>query len=117
MSCLGVHFAIEAAEAERLTLAGNDAELLTIVQEEIEERWDKEWLCQTDKAWDAIHRCLTDGRLTSGNGEYPLSLCILGGQALYSGDDFIVRLVAPDQAADVGRALSTVTEQEFRRRY
>jgi hypothetical protein len=73
MSCLGVHFAIGAAKAERLILAANDAEILLIVQDEIEARLDDEWLYQTDKAWDAIHRCLTDGRLTLGNGEYPLN--------------------------------------------
>ena len=37
--------------------------MLDIVQEEIEEPWDEEWLLEMDKAWDAIHRCLTDGRL------------------------------------------------------
>ena len=33
------------------------------VIEEIEDRWDRDWLVETDKAWDAIHRCLTGGTL------------------------------------------------------
>ncbi len=117
MSCLGVHFAIEAGQAERLTLAANDSEILSSVQEEIEARWDEEWLYQTDKAWDAIHRCLTDGFLTPGNGDYPLSFCILGGRTLYLGSDYIVRLVDPDQAGEVGRALANVKIEDLAEKY
>jgi hypothetical protein len=66
---LGVHFAI-TSEQERSLLAADDegdrdavAELL----EEIEEFWDDDALkVDTDKAWDAIHRCLTDGTLDFG---------------------------------------------------
>src|SRR5579863_10009000 len=65
----------------------------------------------------AIHRCLTNGRLTLGEGEYPLSLCIMGGQTLYSGDDYIVRLVAPDQVGDVGRALAALKVEDFKEKY
>jgi hypothetical protein len=88
-----------------------------IIQEDIEVRWDEGWLYQTDTEWDAIHRCLTDGRLTAGNGNYPLNFCILGGRALYSGNDFIIRIVTPDQAIEVGHALAGVREQDFRQKY
>jgi hypothetical protein len=63
---LGVHFALVEKDARRMQRArGNDA--LQEVLEEIEERWDRRWLQETDKAWDAIHRCLTDGYLRSGS--------------------------------------------------
>ena len=91
--------------------------MLKIIQEEIEVRWDEEWLYQTDKAWDAIHRCLTDGRLTAGNGDYPLNFCILGGRALYSGDEYIVRLITADQVIEVGHALVGVREADFHQNY
>ena len=117
MACRGVHFAIEPWEAERLSSAVNDEGCLSIIKDEIEQRWDQEWCYETDKAWDAIHRCLTDGQLSFENGEYPLRACILGGRALYSGADYICLLVTPEQAGEIGRALATIGEQEFRQRY
>jgi hypothetical protein len=36
--------------------------------EAIEEAWDLDHLAESDKAWDAIHRCLTDGQLDAGGG-------------------------------------------------
>ncbi len=117
MACRGVHFAIVQAEAERLISAPNDDHRLSIIQDEIEARWEEEWSYETDKAWDATHRCLTDGQLSSKNGEYPLGLCILGGKALYSDDDYIISLVTPEQAGDVGRALAIITVEELREKY
>ena len=55
--------------------AARDDELMAAI-EEIEDRWDREWLVETDKAWDAIHRCLTGGILDYG--PTPLHKCILG---------------------------------------
>jgi hypothetical protein len=96
MACRGVLFAIIEAEAQKLKSArGNDTEVLSIVQDEIEADWDEAHLCQTDKAWDAIHRCLGDGTLQ--NGEGPLSLCILGGEQLHNDSSYIVSLLAPEQ--------------------
>lgn len=118
MACRGVHFAITNEEAQRLkNAAGNDAEVLTIVQDEIEQAWDEEHLCQTDKAWDAIHRCLTDGTLSSGEQFFPLNLCILGGQQLHLGEHYIVSLVAPDEVKQVAKALLPLTEDWLRSRY
>jgi len=59
VACRGVHFAITESDAARLLGAPDDTRVLEIIQDEIEEQWDEEWLYQTDKAWDAIHRCLT----------------------------------------------------------
>jgi hypothetical protein len=58
----GVHFALTSADEARLAESRDDANVMEIV-EEIEERWDRDWLFQTDKAWDEIHRCLNDGTL------------------------------------------------------
>ena len=117
MACRGVHFAIAESEATRLLSADNDLGVLEIIQDEIEERWDEDWLYQTDKAWDAIHRCLTDGTPAGGAGAYPLSHAILGGRQLHEGDDYIVSLVTPEQAADVARALEGIDEAWLRDKY
>ena len=65
MGCLGVHFAITLEDAQRVTSQPDDDSLLEVVHD-IKERWDEAWLQDSDKAWDAIHRCLTDGTLSLG---------------------------------------------------
>jgi hypothetical protein len=116
MACLGVHFAPTADEAGRLLAAeGNDA-ILAVV-DEIEERWDEPWLAQSDKAWDAIHRCLSNGTLYYDEGEYPLNRTVLGGKHLYDGDDYVVSYVAPNEVKDIAAALAPMTEESFRARY
>ena len=65
MACRGVHFALTSQEDQRLLAATNDAAVVEILQEEVEERWNEEWLYETDKAWDAIHRCFVRHSLRS----------------------------------------------------
>lgn len=117
MACRGVHFAIDRTEAERLLTAPSDEAVLAIVQDEIEERWDEEWLYQTDKAWDAIHRCLTDGKLSCDGGAYPLKLAVLGGEQLHEGEDYIVSLVDPEKTSEVARELRRIDRQWLKGRY
>ena len=63
MGCRGVHFALTNEEAERLLAAAASGDAVDYLEEEIEEQWNEDWLVETDKAWDVIHRCLTDGKL------------------------------------------------------
>lgn len=107
MGQLGVHVAIDATTAQRLLVAGDDDERSALVEEIEEELLDVD-SCGTDKAWDAIHRCLTDGQLGYANGTYPLNATILGGQQLHDGDDYIISLLTPDQVTDVAVALAAV---------
>jgi hypothetical protein len=116
MGCRGVHFALDEADAARIGALTSDASLLEFIQEEIEERWDEEWLEQTDKAWDAIHRTLTDGTL-SVEPATVLHKCILGGRHLYSGDDYIASYLSPKEVADVARAIAPLSKSWFRERY
>jgi Domain of unknown function (DUF1877) len=109
---LGVHFAIDAHTAERL-LAAAVAALVEAIEEEMVgvEHYD------TDKAWDAIHRSLTDGYLGYDNGTYPLSAVILGGRQLYEGDDYIVALLVPEQVREVAVAATGVDREAFKAGY
>lgn len=116
MACRGVHFSVAEEQVQRLLAAGDDEELLEVI-EEIEEDWDEAHLAETDKAWDAIHRCLSDGSLSWEGGEYPLNHCVLGGQSLYEGDDYIVSLKTPEQVRDVASALAGITQEHLRDRY
>jgi hypothetical protein len=113
----GVHFAIDEPTSQRLLAAVGDDEALMSLIEEIEQAWDLEHLAQSDKAWDAIHRCLTDGQLLYENGDYPLNRVIAGGRQLHEGDDYTVSFVPPSEVRDVATALETVTAAWFRDRY
>jgi len=116
MSCLGVHFAPTDDEARRLLAAEDNAAVRAAVQA-MEERWDEPWLVQSDKAWDAMHRSLSNGTLYYDEGEYPLNRAVLGGKHLYDGDDYVVSYVAPNEVKDVAAALAPLTEAAFRARY
>jgi hypothetical protein len=120
MGCLGVHFALTETEVNKLTTLSGNTKRLEFLQEQIEETYfgeQQEFMCETDKAWDAIHRALTDGKLACDNGEYPLNHVILGGEPLYSDDDYIMSLTTPEQVQAVASGLDDVTEQDFRTAY
>ncbi len=64
MACRGVHFSLDEPTALALKAIVDEQERLQCIQERIEEDYFKnhpEWLAETDKAWDWIHRVLTDG--------------------------------------------------------
>ena len=119
MSCLGVHFAVSNDDLQRIIGARDDKALLELIKDDIEERYfgDDHWSCQTDKAWDAIHRVLTGGQLEFESGPIPLRYCILGGRQLYSGGDYIVSLVDAAQVKDLAAALQSIQRDWFRERY
>jgi len=116
MSCLGVHFSIDNATAQRLLAAADDDALGDVV-EEIEEAWDEDRCFETDKAWDAIHRCFSDGTLDLSRGKPPLNLCIFGGKVLNEKSDYWVVLLDPGEVAAVATALANVTRAWLRERY
>lgn len=116
MACRGVHFALTHEQASRLMdTPGTDNEDLLAFVGEIEEQWDREWLQESDKAWDAIHRCLTDGKLEWGRT--PFHLCILGSDNLYEGEDYLINFLDPDEVKEAAAAIKHIDREELRRRY
>ena len=63
-----LHFAVTPAQEKQLLAAKSDRKLLELVGE-IEEAWEEPFVVETDKAWDAIRRCLTDGSLLYVSGD------------------------------------------------
>ncbi len=114
---LGVHFALTAADEARLLAAAGDDDTVLAIIDEIEERAIEGMSCDTDKAWDAIHRCLTDGRLEYANGDYPLNAAVLGGRQLVEAELDTVSYVRVDQVRDVAAALDDLGEEWLRARY
>ena len=116
---LGVHFALTATQLKRLRAArGDDDEVLELTAE-IEGAWDRKWLAETDKAWDAIHRALSDGELTFDGGlaHAPLGCVVLGGESMVEDEDETVVLIEAKAVTAVSRALAKLTEADFRKRY
>ncbi|GAA4469528.1 YfbM family protein [Novipirellula rosea] len=117
MACRGVHFALTDEQREQLlAIVESQGDVISFIQEDIEEQWDTEWLCETDKAWDTIHRCLTDGTL-SDDDSTPFHWCVLNGSRVYVGDDYIVSFVDAPNVKQVSEAIAPLSESEFRTRY
>ena len=116
MACRGVFFALTKEEAAKLLAAPDSDAVVEIITEEIEERWDCEWLVEMDKSWDAVHRCLGDGSLRRSQPSLT-SKAVLGGRQLSSRDDWIVSYLTADEVKQVAAALVAVDQPEFRRRY
>lgn len=116
MAGRGVLFAL-TEDSERSLLAARSDEQVMALVEEIEDEWDIDELAETDKAWDAIHRCLTDGTLQLENGAYPLNKCIVGGRQLYSDEDYIVSYKTSNEARDVASALISIGRDELQLAY
>ncbi len=120
MGCLGVHFSLSSEEVQRIRAIDDQSTRVNYIHETIEEEYfanHPERKAESDKAWDAMHRALSDGELTWDGGDYPLNHVVLGGELLYTGSEFIMVLKTPEQVRDVATALPGITEAEFRRRY
>jgi len=115
MAGRGVHFALTPEEESQLVDGPHDDDELMKTIAEIENRWDREWLMETDKAWDAIHRCLTDGSLEYGRT--PFHKCILGTCSLYDGEDYIVSFLEPDEVKEVAEAIADIDRAWLRQKY
>jgi hypothetical protein len=116
MACRGVFFALTKEEEAKLLSAPDSDVVVEIITEEIGERWDREWLVEMDKSWDAVHRCLGDGSLRTSQPSLT-SKAVLGGRQLSSRDDWIVSYLTADEVKQVAAALAAVDQPEFRRRY
>lgn len=120
MSCLGVHFALTEEDVAALRAIDDEQERRNYLVEEIEEEFfenQREFVAESDKSWDAMHRLLSDGELTWEGGEYPLNHVVLAGELLYTDEDYIMTLKTPAQVQDIATTILSMTEDKFRQRY
>ncbi|MFV2104829.1 YfbM family protein [Micromonospora sp. LOL_024] len=113
-----MHFAIAADQERALLTAGDrgDSDSVGEILENIEESWSDDGLkVDTDKAWSAIHRCLTDGTVDADTGVYPLSHAVLGGRHLH--DEYPVVYLSATEVRDVAHALRDVEPTWLRSRF
>lgn len=114
MAQLGVHFAITTDQAKALRDAEDDDERADLVSE-IEEDDDNVHF-DSDKGWDGLHRCFSDGTLDLGAGEPPLNRVFFGGELL-SEDDAFLLMLSPKQVKEIAAALAKVTPDWIGERY
>lgn len=123
---LGVHFAITAEQRAALESCAGDEARADYVREVIEEGSEEEFHQDTDKAWDPIHRCLSDFppdtpwfypvdpkhgayALPEDHGTYPLNVCVLGGKRLIANEEtYFIRLIEPHEVVDLVAALRPI---------
>lgn len=116
---LGVHFALVSKDLRKLRRLTDPAVLVDFISEDLEGRYleNDELSFQSDKAWEPIHRALTDGTLLPGRGTFPLAFAVLGGKRLDSGEGSTVCLVEPEQVKGAALALGQVTKDWFLSRF
>jgi hypothetical protein len=120
MSCLGVLFAIDETEVRKQRACHGDRDRLAYVQDDLEERFlgaDRAHAAEADKAWDPIHRALTDGSLAYEDRNFPYGHLILSGERLYFDDDYIMSLKTPQEVREVLQVLRSLTKDQFRSFY
>lgn len=116
---LGVHFALSERDLETLAAFDAPEERQEFLEEHVEERYlgsGDHWAYQSDKAWDAIDRCLAPRSAPRAQAG-ALSLAVLGGSELELDDEYVARLVEIPQVIEVERALKEVTRATLRARY
>ena len=94
MACRGIFYAFAEEDSLQLLNAKSNEELLQRLND-LSEVLDEDNTQYVDKAWDGMHRCLSDGSLEADAGAYPLNRCVLGGTNLYDSEDHIVCFVPP----------------------
>jgi hypothetical protein len=117
---LGVHFALDPATEVRLLELADASDDSAILDQlaDIEETWHDRLTCHHDKAWDALHRVLTNGKLEHGNGSHPLGATVLGGRQLMTGEhEYSISYLSAPQVRDVSAALRPIERDWFRQRY
>lgn len=107
---LGVHFALASKDLKKLRKLSTPAEVVDFIAEDIEQRYlpTGTWTFESEKAWEPLHRCLTNGRLEQGKGPFPLAYAVLGGARLETGEGTTTCLVEPEEVKAASTALSTI---------
>ncbi|SDX60551.1 protein of unknown function [Amycolatopsis xylanica] len=117
MACRGYFLALDEPLAARLLVHDGDDERLIEFIRDLDMTDDVPDECEVDKAWDGIHRCLTEGALGGEDGTYPLNAVVLGGLPLHQGEDYVVSYNTPAEVREVAAALAGLDLTSFADRY
>lgn len=115
----GAHIILTRDDAKRVFGAPDDATVRKVVTElrNCKKHREAKLVLETGAAWDAIHRCLTEGTLDPAEGEFPINHAILGGKRLHRGADFEAIMVRPDIVPHVAEALHDQKRNDLHSRF
>jgi len=116
MPCRGVLFALSEREVRRLLSFETDDERLAYLRDELEEDFftrGESLLVGTGEVWDSLRRGTRGGAGSSAAASHPLRNLVLGGEDLYSSDDYLMILRPPDQVKDMAWALEHIDERRL----
>ena len=115
----GFHIALSREHAKRLFAIKDDASLLQFLEElkNLPEMKKSGRILDSGSAWDAIHRCLTEGELDPAAGEFPLNHAVLGGKQLHRGAESTAVLIRPDMTRFITDALEELDQDEIRKKF
>jgi DNA polymerase III sliding clamp (beta) subunit (PCNA family) len=120
MPCLGVLFSLDKDTILKLKAFSTDDKRLEFVQEEIEASYFDNFpqrMAELVQSWDALHRSLTDGKLTYTNGTFPLNHVIMGGEIIYNADNYIMTLKTPEQVKEIATEVIKIDKDNLKQRY
>lgn len=115
MSCLGTFFALPTPLYKSLAKVVHYGQLMEIHEAQLEPMYDSDWSCSMDCAWDALHRCCSDGSLESDGSDRALPF--MGGTLLGDGEEDIYNLLSADQVQRAAAALEPLDEAWLRSRF
>lgn len=115
----GFLIALSRENAKRVFGQADDAGQMTLFEElrKSPELKKKGYILELAKAWDAIHRLLTEGTLEPTGGDFPLNAVILGGKPIHQGTDYAAAVVRPDLTPFIAEALAEITEEELQKKF
>lgn len=120
MPCLGVLFSLDKDTVLKLKSLSTDDERLEFIQEEIEPTYFDNFpqrMAELVQSWDALHRSLTDGKLTYTNGTFPLNHVVMGGEVVYNADNYIMTLKTPEQVKAIASEVIKIDKENLKKRY
>ena len=113
--CIGIYYALDPDTAQSMRTLP-EAERLTRINSLLASTTGADKL-DVDESWDAMHRALTNGKLDFGPGKYATSFVVLGGERLFSGDEWIVMLISAAQAKAAATEIQPISRDAFHLRY
>lgn len=116
MGGLGVFFAVTEDLGNRACEVADNVAVADLMGDHHAELSATGWIQPIDKAWDAIHRCLTDGTLRLGDDV--AHSCVLGcGKFGVASEDPIINVLDAEGVREAAEYLWGIGEVELRARY
>jgi hypothetical protein len=112
-----IHYALDVCEQQVFVELRSDAARFSFLEIIMRGR-KRAWWEWTDKAWEAIHRCLAGGTFDY-RVRTPLHRCVLSGKNLYKkpSQAWYIGYTAPEEVKETAEALGPITERWMRERY